>query len=357
MTRDDFHRALAGSLPPRHSASGSGTTEGGTGTWYDLGHLGVLGMRGRDAAKFLQGYLTCDLNSLAPTRWLLGALCNLQGRMVGNFTVSGDAEGVLLRMPVGVLPAVRQLLAKYAVFAKAKLVDETDDWVGLGLTGDAALAALTASGVDAGSAAGAEMRAGARVVLPDGELMCRGGDRWELWLHPAAALAAWQAMGLALPAHDIAEWHGADIAAGLPWVQATTSGEYLPQLFNLDRTEGLNFSKGCYLGQEIVTRLQHRGEAKRRTARFVVPAGSIEGDEVLDGTGRKVGELVLVGRSPKGDTEALAVLERGAIDRSALDRGDHEDNPDDNPAQQYALTTSRGAVAVRKLPYALTDKA
>ena len=323
MTRDEFNAAIAASVAT------TGTARAGDGHWHDLRHLAVLAMRGRDAAKFLQGYLTCDVSALAPDHWLHGALCNLQGRMVGNFIVSGGAEAVLMRLPAAVLEPVRQTLAKYAVFAKAKLADESAAWVGIGLMGRAVPAALAGLGITVPDTAGA------RVELDEGEVLARGDARWELWLAPAAALAAWQHLQGQLAAGDLADWHGADIAAGLAWVQGSTSGEYLPQLLNLDRTDGVNFKKGCYLGQEIVTRLQHRGEAKRRTGRFGVPAGSVEGDAVVDPAGRKVGELLLVGRASSGDPEALAVIDRAA--------------------DAAALATARGPIERRNLPYALSD--
>jgi hypothetical protein len=329
MTRDDFDAAIAAAGAGTAATIGTATAPAGGGQWHHLAHVAVLAMRGRDAAKFLQGYLTCDVLALAPDNWLHGALCNLQGRMVGNFIVCGSAEAVLMRLPAPVLEPVRQTLAKYAVFAKAKLADETAAWVGIGLMGTAAASALSELGITAPDTAGA------RVPLAEGELLARGDARWELWLPPAAAFAAWQRLRALLAPGDLAAWHGADIAAGLAWVQGSTSGEYLPQLLNLDRTDGVNFRKGCYLGQEIVTRLQHRGEAKRRTGRFGVPADSVEGDAVVDPAGRKVGELLLVGRAANGDPEALAVVDRSA--------------------DAASLATARGPIERRNLPYALSD--
>lgn len=338
MTRDDHYAALtaAGLRFGRDGDLDVAIDEApadATGRYCDLRHVGVLAMRGRDAAKFLQGYLTCDANALAPGRWLHGALCNLQGRMVGNFLVSGDAETVLMRMPADVVPLVRQTLAKYAVFAKAKLADETDAWVGLGLLGTDAGAMLAALQLTAADEAGARTPIGSDGR--DGEVLARGQGRFEVWLPPAAAHAAWQVLHASWPADGVSGWNAADIAAGLPWVRAATSGEYLPQLFNLDRTDGVNFRKGCYLGQEIVTRLQHRGEAKRRACRFEVPAGSVAGGRLQDASGRNVGELVLVGRAPGGVTEALAVVDRGALDGT--------------------LQAELGPVARRNLPYSFAD--
>ena len=66
-----------------------------------------------------------------------------------------------------------------------------------------------------------------------------------------------------------------------------------------------------------------------------MPEGCVEGDAVVDPTGRKVGELLLVGRAANGDPEALAVVDRAA--------------------DAAALATARGPIERRNLPYALSD--
>ena len=130
-------------------------------------------------------------------------------------------------------------------------------------------------------------------------------------------------------------WQGAEIADGLASISAATTGQYLPQAFNLDLVEGVSFTKGCYLGQEIVTRLQHRSESKRRLYRVSAPSTTQTGDQVRRPDGRDVGTVVQIGRNWLGDLEALAVLDR---------------NDASGPLQLPA-----GPVALLKLPYPLPD--
>ena len=61
-----------------------------------------------------------------------------------------------------------------------------------------------------------------------------------------------------------AQWHGQDISAGLPWIEAATQDLLIPQTLSLDLIEGVSFTKGCYPGQEIVARSHYRGTVKRR---------------------------------------------------------------------------------------------
>jgi folate-binding protein YgfZ len=93
----------------------------------------------------------------------------------------------------------------------------------------------------------------------------------------AAPAAAWRAIsGLSLSRPNpqaFEEWLAQDIADGLPHVFAATSGQFIPQMLNVDLIGGVSYTKGCYTGQEIVARTHHLGRVKRRTMRFVLPAG------------------------------------------------------------------------------------
>ena len=68
---------------------------------------------------------------------------------------------------------------------------------------------------------------------------------------------------------DIGPWQDAEVLAGVAWVTESNQGEHLPQMFNYHNLEGLDFEKGCYLGQEIVARAHYRGQMKRRLHRLV----------------------------------------------------------------------------------------
>src|SRR5690606_24299652 len=100
-----------------------------------LDHEGLLAVRGTDAAKFLQGQLTCNLNYLSETQSSLGARCTPKGRMISSFRIMPAEDGYLLAMDRELVAAQLADLQKYAVFSKSKLTDETADWVRFGLAG------------------------------------------------------------------------------------------------------------------------------------------------------------------------------------------------------------------------------
>ncbi len=224
-----------------------------------LDQYGFLTLAGRDAVKFLQGYTTCDLEQLQPGKAALGAVCNIQGRMLNNFLVA-DVEGALvLRMHRDLIAVTKDFLAKYIVFSKATMTDSSDEFVSLGLTDEPALADAVAS-----------------YTYPD--------SRIEAWVKKDEAPAQTDA--------DTTLWCTADLLAGFAWVSPATSEQYIPQMFQLESLQGIDFKKGCYLGQEIVARMQYRGELKKRLHIATLSSTVATGTPVNDNAGKNLGEVV-----------------------------------------------------------------
>ena len=107
------------------------------------------------------------------------------------------------------------------------------------------------------------------------------------------------------------------------WLEAATSGTFLPQMLALDELGAVSFTKGCYLGQEVVARAQHRGKVKRRLTHLEWSgAPPSVGEEIRDGSGRGLGIVVAAAaaEAEASSTEtasadrvgtALAVIVRG----------------------------------------------
>jgi tRNA-modifying protein YgfZ len=216
----------------------------------DLNAFRLLLLQGPDARSFLQGYLTCDVDQLQPDRALRGALTSLQGRVITDLLLlelNGDPAMIVHQ---SVVDAVRKHLGKYLMFAKSKLADATGRYLMLGqIHQDPVAGSLD----------------GPIAVTPgdDGRLTLTepGHRRRERLILPGAAAEDLWRSATRVPE---SAWRLADIEAGIARIRTPLSDEFLPQMLNLDQQAGISFSKGCYLGQEIVARAQHRGQVKRR---------------------------------------------------------------------------------------------
>lgn len=284
MLHDDWQRFLQA-----HPLADGGQAESRDTAAAWLTTLALLRFRGPDARSFLQGYVTCDTAALTADRLQPTALCNLKGRVVANGWCWAVGEtDVRLLIHRSVSERLAAFLSPYLRFAKTELADETATQLLFGL--------LHAPGEARPETAGAPA--------------CLSMGRRGLVLCDSIE----QASDLHGRTEQIDEsrWLESLIEDGIPLVTAATGETFLPQMLNLDASGAVSFSKGCYLGQEVVARAQHRGEVKRRLHRLVWAGGRAlsPGQEITDGSGRAVGMVInAVQRDGRG--QCLAVLQSG----------------------------------------------
>ena len=200
--------------------------------------LGVLAFRGVDAARFLQGQLSADIEKLAVSASTLAGLHNAQGRVIALLGVVRTSDTELAAvLPRELVPAVAQRLRKYVLRAKVAIEDASDASRVFGCEADA----TTPAGIP---------------VLPTGSR--------RLWLVPRERLGEI----VAGDATHVLRWRRADVMEGLPQVHAATSETFVAQMLNLDLLGGIAFDKGCYTGQEVIARAHYRGRVKRRLQRW-----------------------------------------------------------------------------------------
>ena len=235
--------------------------------------LGVLAFRGPDAARFLQGQLSADIEKLAVGASTLAGLHNPQGRVVALLAITRATHDEWLAvLPMELIGAVAQRLRKYVLRSKLQIVEVGD--------------ALRVVGSDTEVAGFPSLAWGAR------RLLLVPGPRLAEFDFPEAAAARWQS---------------ADVAEGLPQVYAATSETFVAQMLNLDLLGAIAFDKGCYTGQEVIARSHYRGRVKRRLQRWfsAVPAPLRAGDAARSVDGRALSVVRVAPRA--GGQEILAV--------------------------------------------------
>lgn len=221
---------------------------------------------GPDARTFLQGQVTCDTTKITPTQSVLGALCNLKGRVIADFRAAQVGEDLVLKVGIGLADPVLAVLKKYAVFSKLTLIKEDEFCVlGLLVTGDAEGDTLPAS-------PHAVTSLGEEVFAIDSGCSDEGTRCVELWGNGAsieASAALLTSSNACVPNKTItvattADWTRLEILSGIIHVTPDISGEYTPAQLNYDISGVVNFKKGCYTGQEIVARMFYRSTPKKR---------------------------------------------------------------------------------------------
>ena len=291
-----------------------------------LSHWGLIRARGADAVAFLQGQLTNDVVTLGLAQARLAGFCSAKGRLQASFVVWKLADDeLLLACAASVLPATLKRLSMFVLRARCKLTDATPELRLLGVAGPTA----TGWTKDLPIWARREIEGGSLLRLPD----VAGVPRGLIALDAAQLLP--QAPALALDA-----WRLLEVCSGIPFIEAATVDQFVPQMLNYEIVGGVDFQKGCYPGQEVVARSQYRGTIKRRMFLFECDTPVAAGQDVFHSgdAGQPAG--MVVNAAPlldRAGCAALVEVKLAALESGSLHVGDAKGEALRLVALPYAL--------------------
>lgn len=273
---------------------------------------GLIVVSGRDRASYLQGLLTNDVVALAAGQGCYAAYLTPQGRMIADLWVYELGDVMLLTMPAAVKDVVLARLDQFIFSEDVQLGDVSESYATLILVGPAAPeVAANALHLDRAALEGLPEHGNLRATVSgDAIIVLRISDTGEPGLavlvpreHAGAAEAALRSAGAAHLDDETAEV--LRIEAGVPAFGRDMDADTIPLEAGIEG-RAISFTKGCYVGQEVIIRVLHRGHG--RVARRLV--GLRSDDERIDAAGaslhvdgREIGSLTSSAVSP--------VLERG----------------------------------------------
>ena len=263
-----------------------------------LPHRGVLSVVGEERRIFLQGLVSNDLNKMSETQAQWSAFLTPQGKYLHEFFVVEQGDALLLEGEAARLNDLRKRLTMYKLRAKVTIAVVEDLTVHVLLGDDLGL-----------TEAGAAKPLGSGVVFADPRLAA-AGLRALLPRDDAAAVLT--AAGFA--PGDAAEYERLRLSLGLPDGSRDLVIEKSLLLENgFDELRGVDFQKGCYMGQELTARTKYRGLVKKRLMPVTIDGPTPEPGTLLMLNGSEAGEM----RSAAGDI-GLALVRLEALGRAAV---------------------------------------
>lgn len=229
----------------------------------DLSWRDRLLVTGADRRRFVNAYVTCDIKELSAGQSAFGFLTSAQGRILADATFSAIGERLLVLLPPGRGTMIREHLARFVLADRVELAPDGGA-TPLALVGPGTPAVLQASG--------ARGPAGSWNAVPWPELVeagggAPGGERGErtqlIWVgnEQAAAVAARFVGAGARPVGSTA-MEILRVESGIPRFGVDYDEAHFPQETGLE--DAVSYSKGCYLGQEVVARIHYRGHVNRK---------------------------------------------------------------------------------------------
>lgn len=282
----------------------------------DRSERGKLALRGRDAASFLQGQVTNDVEGLEDGDGCYAAFLTPKGKMLGDLRVLATDDELLLDTERVALQALFNMIRRFSIGYDAELHKRTLERGLLSLIGPGADRIAAAGELPATehshrpiAVEGIEARA---IRTESGiDLLCLAAETESL----RVALADRGAVPVAVQAAECVR-----IEQGRPRYGVDLDETVIPQEAGLNE-RAVSFTKGCYVGQETVARLHYRGKPNRHLRGLRLSSPYPPGTELQLGD-RMVGRLTSVAESPRFGPIGLALVRREAAPGAILVPGE-----------------------------------
>jgi folate-binding protein YgfZ len=254
----------------------------------DLEHLRILTISGEDAGELLQGQMTQDVRKLEDGKIHITSFCNVQGRVIASAFIQERNDQYDLILSSEIIDDLENHLQRYILRSKV-LIEQSDEKTFGAYKSD----------------------------INEDSKECRS-----LKNDPKRVLTLSSQVPESIDNFITSEeWIRCDIENSIAIINKESTEKFIPQMLNLDILDAVSFSKGCYTGQEVVARVQHRGKIKQRMFKFKTENEDLisHGSEIHHES-KKVGTVV-ISELIDNYTIGLAVI-NSADNESQLNIGD-----------------------------------
>ena len=288
--------------------------EGGAGL-IDLSERGRVRVAGSEAVMFLNGLVTNDMKTLAEDRWMPAVFPTVQGRLIAAVRIARGRDGsFLIDTDRESHEALLKTISRFTMAGDFGVTDLTDESAALSLQGKRAVEVI-----------GKVFEAGAADLAPNGVSELEGvtimrathtaEDGFDLVFDSARASELRQKLQAAgATPVDEETFEILRVEAGIPRYGRDMDDTTVVPETNLD--DAVSYTKGCYVGQEIIVRIKHRGHvAKKLTGLRFETDGPIEAGAIINSTdGREIGRVTSTVVSPKAGRIGLGYVRYEFLD-------------------------------------------
>ncbi|MGH7369294.1 MAG: aminomethyltransferase family protein [Candidatus Methylomirabilaceae bacterium] len=284
----------------------------------DQSYRGILELSGKDSMRFLNGMVTNDIRTLKSGSGLYAAMLTSHGKLIADMRIYALGDAYWLVLHEELLPKVRPMLERHLIADRVDIRDRSEEFVSLAVHGPASTELLSRLGIEAAKGLQEHQHLEAKIDgTPVKAIRASetGEEGFNVLVPHEAASATWEALILAgrsdqLGPVGMEALNLLRIEAGVPWYGLDMDETNLLQEAGLERAA--SFSKGCYIGQETVIRVAHRGHVNWHLAGLSIEGGVVpEVGTKLIREHREIGRITSAVRSPTvGRPIALGYVRR-----------------------------------------------
>ncbi len=277
---------------------------------FDLGWRAKLLITGADRMRWMNGMVSNNIRDLAPGHGVYSFFLNPQGHILGDMYVYNRGDSLVLDTDVAQVERIASKLKRYIIMDKVEIDDASQSFSAIGLQGPKSLAMIRAAGFAIPDMAALEIK---DISWGDASIplvrTLHGGC--EVWAGADNASGLWESLvgagATPVGSETLEIWR---IIQGIPRYDQDIRERDLPQ--ETRQEQALNYTKGCYIGQEIVERIRSRGAVHRILTGFRFQGPPPTPGTKIEKDGREVGEITSVTTAPGLGAIGLGYLRREA---------------------------------------------
>jgi len=302
-----------------------------------LNSVSAISLSGEEQAKYLQGQVTCDVNNLAQEKLLTGAHCNAKGKVFSAFRLIERNKEYLLIQPSSSIAQSLSELQKFGVFAKVE-ISQASDLNFLAIAGNNASAKMAELFEQVPDTLTPVVESDSTTLI-----YIAGKINRYLIIADDERLANISAT-FDFPVFHDKVWQLLEITEGFPMLSEQNIAEYVPQMLNLQAINGISFTKGCYLGQETVARMQYLGKNKRALYSLIGKTSNVTAGDIIEkkigDNWRKAGDVLSAYQASNEQTYIQAILAN-----------------DVEPSTELRIKEQVSKLTITPLPYTISTNA
>jgi len=276
---------------------------------FKLDDRARVAIAGGDRLRWLNGMVTNNVRDLASGHGIYAFLLNPQGHIQADLYAFNRGDSILVETDRALLEKVLQIFDRYIIMDDVDLSNVTGQLSGIGIAGPKARSVMKAAGIEPPELAPLQFVTlqwrGANLFVIRGDNP--GVESFNLWPEPEQHSSLHDALakgGAAPVGSDALEL--LRIASGVPRYGQDIRERDLPQ--ETEQQRALNFSKGCYIGQEIVERIRSRGAVHRKFSGFEIDGPLPSPGAKVQAENKDVGEITSAALLPLGSADRAVAL-------------------------------------------------
>lgn len=286
---------------------------------FSLAWRSRINVTGKDRVRWLHNMVTNNVRDLPLNRGKYNFVLNAQGRILGDMFIFHRGESLVLETDASQVETLLGNMKRFIIMDKVEMISAGESTTALGVCGPKSEAVLKQAGIDTAGMEPLEVKElnldGVAIVLMRGSEQRPGW--FEIWIDSDKAQGCWRGLTQAgaqpVGSEALEMWR---VLRGIPNYAQDIRDRDLPQ--ETEQLQALTFTKGCYIGQEIVERIRARGQVHRKFTGFVfgeqIPAlGKYESE------GRALAEITTTATVPAAGGKKNIGL--GYVRREALSAG------------------------------------